>query len=363
MPESKASEFISFIMTALSNCSLYSKDHPFVAEFSEKAVNILENMFKDDTLNITILGDTILINEEPLKDTGTHISNFLKKMRKKGIERLVIKKGVDAREFRDFIIKLSSSEKPSSTPHISIGMVEVKFKGEGVDISSIINENIEKVREVYQGAGRFKKLDMVSLEDAVAGFISALKRESNVLRVIGPVKSHSEYTYVHITNVSILTIFQAELLGLKGEPLHEAGLAGLLHDIGKTYVPKEILEKPSRLTPEEWEEMKRHPVYGALYLSTLPEIPRLAVIAAFEHHMKFDGTGYPDTKRYGRKQHMISQMVAIADFFDAMRTHRAYRRPLGVHDVIRLLMDSAGTDFNPLLVENFIDGLKRIHAF
>jgi len=286
MPESKASEFISSIMTALSNCSLYSKDHPFVAEFSEKAVNLLENLFKEDTLNITILGDTILINEEPLKDTGTHISNFLKKMRKKGIERLVIKRGVDASEFKDFIIKLSSSEKPSSTPHISIGMVEVKFKGE-----------------------------------------------------------------------------EAELLGLKGELLHEAGLAGLLHDIGKIYVPKEILEKTSGLTPKEWEEMKRHPVYGALYLSTLPEIPRLAVIAAFEHHMKFDGTGYPDTKRYRRKQHIISQMVAIADFFDAMRAHRAYRRSLGVHDVLRLLMDSAGTDFNPLLVENFIDGLKRIHAF
>lgn len=124
-----------------------------------------------------------------------------------------------------------------------------------------------------------------------------------------------------------------------------------------------LLEKSSRLTPEEWGEIKRHPVYGALYLSTLPEIPRLAVISALEHHMRFDGKGYPDTKRYGKKQHIISQMIAIADFFDAVRTHRSYRKSLGINGVIKLLIDGSGIEFNPLLVENFVDGLKRIHAF
>ncbi|MCX7793342.1 MAG: HD domain-containing protein [Thermodesulfovibrionales bacterium] len=362
MAESKTSEFISSVMTALSNCSLYSKDHPFVSEFSEKAVKLAQDLFKEDSLDLTILGDTLMINGELFRETGTHVQNFIRRIKKKGIERITISKGVNLQEFINFIVALSGYEKINSTPHISVGIVEVKFRGEGIDISSIVNEKIEKVKGVYTSASRFKKIDMVSLEDAVAGFISALKRENNVLKVISPVKSHSEYTYVHITNVSILTIFQAELLGLKGEILHEAGLAGLLHDIGKTYIPKEVLEKPTRLTPSEWEEMKKHPVYGALYLSTLPEVPRLAVIAAFEHHMKFDGSGYPDTKRYGKKQHLISQLVAIADFFDAMRTHRSYRRSLGVNEVIKLMFDLAGTEFNPLLVENFADGLKRIHA-
>lgn len=362
MSESKALELISYIMTGLSNCSLYSKEHPFVYEFSDKAVKVAEELFKEDSLSITMLGDTLIANEQPLKEASTHLNNFVKKLKRKGIERILIKKGVDAKEFMEFIVKLSGQERITSSPHIQVGMVEVKFKGDGIDISSIINEKTEQIKEVYSHVQRFKRLDLISLEDAVGGFISALKRESNVLRVIGPVKSHSEYTYVHITNVSILTIFQAELLGLKGEVLHEAGLAGLLHDIGKTYIPREILEKPSRLTPREWEEIKKHPIYGALYLSSLPEIPRLAVIAAFEHHMRFDGKGYPDTRRYGKRQHIISQMVAISDFFDAMRTHRSYRRSLGIHDVIKLLIEGGGTEFDPLLVENFVDGLKRVHA-
>ncbi len=146
MPESGASELISSIMTAVSNCSLYSREHPLVTEFSERAVRIVEGLFKDDTLNITILGDTILINNEPLRDTGTHIVNFIKKMKKKGIERLVIKRGIDAGEFKNFIVNLSSYERPLSSSHLAVGTVEVRFKGEGVDISSLINENVEKVR-------------------------------------------------------------------------------------------------------------------------------------------------------------------------------------------------------------------------
>lgn len=180
------------------------------------------------------------------------------------------------------------------------------------------------------------------------------------MKLLGPVKSHSEYTYVHITNVSILTIFQAEIMGLKGNILHEAGIAGLLHDIGKTFISEGILEKKGSLSLEEWEEIKKHPIYGALYLSTLPEVPWLAVITAFEHHMKYDGSGYPDTRSYRRKPHIISQMVALADFFDALRTHRAYRDAIQVLDVLKMIRNLRGKDFDPMVVDTFIYGLQQL---
>jgi len=201
------------------------------------------------------------------------------------------------------------------------------------------------------------------LEDAVVGFILALKTESNVLHMISPVKSFSEYTYVHAANVSILTIFQAESLGLSGEALYDIGLAGLLHDMGKMFISKDILDKNSRLTEGEWREIRKHPVLGATYLATMERIPKIAVVAAFEHHMKFDGTGYPDTHRRGRRQHMVSQLVAIADFFDALRTERPYRRTLDLRDIVLLLKESAGKDFNPLLINNFLKALDKIGAF
>jgi len=363
MEKDKATELISHIMTALSNCALYSGEHPIVSEYAEKAMGLLETLYQDDSLSITLLGNSLVLNDSPLNERNTHLENFIKRLRRKGLERIVIKRGVELGEFKIFLSRMASETTVTSTPHMAVGMVEVKYRSDKSDIVTMVDNNIHKVKEVYQGFSKFKSLEMVGLEDAVAGFITALREEANVLRIISPVKSYSEYTYVHASNVSVLTIFQADALGIKGENLYDIGLAGLLHDAGKMLVPKEILEKQGKLNESEWDEMKKHPVHGAMYLSTLPDAPKLAVIVAFEHHMKFNGSGYPDTKRRGKMQHILSQMVAIADFFDALRTVRPYRKPLEVPVIVSLLKEGTGKDFNPVLIENFILALKRIKAF
>lgn len=361
MSQKNVTELISHLIIALSNCSLYSEEHPLVDEFSQKAIREIEGLYADDALTFTLLGDSIVFNNSPITEKGPHIGSFKRKLRKKGIEKIIMRKGLTPEELKKFIAGVASAEKVVSSPHLSVGMVEVKFSSEGT-VDSLMKENIAKVKGVYQGVAKFRKLDMVSLEDAVAGFIGALKREINVLRVVSPVKSHSEYTYVHATNVAVLTVFQAEALGMKGENLHDIGLAGLLHDVGKMFVPKEVLDKETKLTPEDWNAIKVHPVFGARYLATLPDIPRLALIAAFEHHLKFDGSGYPDTRRRGKRQHMVSQMVAIADFFDALRTQRPYRKAMEGPVVVQFIKEATGKDFNPVLVENFLSGLQTIRA-
>lgn len=359
----KLSDFISYIVTAMSNCALYSKEHPAVSELSEKALTILDNLYIDDTFSLTLLGKNLIFNDTPVTEKGIYIENFRKRLRAKGIEKIIIKKGIDTEELQRFIFKMALKEEtPGSSDHILVGTVQVRFRSAEAEVFAMMDENISMIKDAYQGVSRFKKLDMFGLEDAVVGFISALKKEANLLRIVSPVKSYSEYTYVHAANVSILTLFQAEFLGLKGESLYDAGLAGLLHDVGKMFVSKEILEKQTRLDGEEWNEIKRHPSQGAIYLSTLQDIPKLAVIAAFEHHMRFDGKGYPETKRRGRKQHIISQLVAISDFFDAIRTERPYRKALEIQAVVGLMKEAAGKDFNPLLVDNFLNALKRIRV-
>ncbi|MEW6068299.1 MAG: HD domain-containing phosphohydrolase [Nitrospirota bacterium] len=363
MPD-KIFDFISCVVTAMSEVSLYSKDHPAIAEISEKAANIIDGLFVEDSFNITLLGKNFMINDTPVIEKGMHIETFRKKLKAKGIEKVIIKKGVLAEEIQRFIYEIAlKNMTPSSSEHILVGTVQVRFKSPEADTLAIMSENISLVRNAYDGISRFKKLDIFGLEDAVMGFVSALKSEANVLHVISPVKSYSEYTYVHAANVSTLTIFQAESLSLKGEDLYEAGLAGLLHDIGKLFVSKEVLEKEKGLDGSEWTEMKKHPIHGALYLSTLEEVPKLAVIAAFEHHMKFDGTGYPDTKRRGRKQHLISQLVAISDVFDAMRTERPYQKARELPVIVAVFKEMAGKDFNPVLVDNFLNALKKVGCF
>ncbi len=127
----------------------------------------------------------------------------------------------------------------------------------------------------------------------------------NILRLISPVKSYSEYTYTHATNVAVLSMFQAETLGIRDTLLRDIGISALLHDVGKLFISKDILEKSASLDKEEWEEIKMHPLYGARYLAKLEGIPSLAPIVAYEHHLRFDGKGYPSLIT-GEKKHIFA---------------------------------------------------------
>ena len=342
----KFPEFIFRIMSAMSYIALYAKDHAALSELLENAIALLDDLYVDDRFSITVLGTNLLFNDSTVTEKGIHIENFRKRLRVKGIEKIIFIKGVGADEIRGFMYKMASKdETPVSSEHLLVGALQVKLKSAESAGLEMMDKNISRVKDVYNEVSRFKELDVFGLEDAIVGFIHALKTESNVLRMISPIKSFSEYTYVHASNVSILTIFQAEALGLSGEALYDIGLAGLLHDMGKMFISKDILNKNAKLDETEWSEVKRHPVLGAMYLSKLDKIPKVAVIAAFEHHMKFDGTGYPDTHRRGKKQHIVSQLVAIADFFDAMRTERPYRKTVDLQSIVLLTERNGGKGF------------------
>jgi HD-GYP domain-containing protein (c-di-GMP phosphodiesterase class II) len=200
---------------------------------------------------------------------------------------------------------------------------------------------------------------MSEIEDMVGRFVATIGREMGILKLLSPVKSYSNYTYVHSINVSILSIFQAETLDMSGKLVHDIGLAALLHDMGKLFIPQNILEKKGALDEGEFAAMGNHPALGAAYLARVSGIARLAPIVAFEHHRKYDGTGYPKLKMGEKKQHPGSQMVAIADVFDALRSWRPYRKSLEMEAVLAIMKNGAGTDFNPFLVDNFISAFMK----
>jgi HD-GYP domain-containing protein (c-di-GMP phosphodiesterase class II) len=360
--ETRLSELLAYLVIAHSNCALYSPEHQSVEEFSKKALPLIDELFEKESFTLTLLSDSFLFNDTPVAVKSPHIYRFIKILKSKNIERIIVKKGVSVEELKAFITALAvREERIRSNPHITVGILEVRFE-EGGDLASLMDQSVAKVNEIYEGVSKFRRLDIRGIEDVVGGFITAIKKEVKVLQSLKPVKAHSSYTYIHETNVSILTIFQAELLGLEGEALHDAGLAGLLHDMGKLFVPKEIIDKQESLNDKEWEIMKLHPLYGALYLSDLQDIPRAAVIAAYEHHLKYDGSGYPETTLRAKKQHLISQLVTIADAFDAVRTKRGYQTPLSTAEVVQVFKQGSGKAFNPLLVDNFITACEKSKA-
>jgi putative nucleotidyltransferase with HDIG domain len=188
----------------------------------------------------------------------------------------------------------------------------------------------------------------------VASFIDIITRDQVALMGMTALRNHDEETCHHSVNVGILSLLIGFQLGLDRSLLSTLGLAALLHDIGKVRIPREVLTKPGRLTPEEQQIVHRHAVLGAHLLRNLSGQARLAILAAFEHHANYDLSGYPaiTTKRV---PHLISRIVQIADYFDAMTSaRRPYRRALLPSEAIRDIGRGIGTIYDPVLARVFI---------
>jgi len=355
--------FITTFMIAVSNCSLYTKEHEAFDELAKNAFSALNELL-GESFEIMIIENDLVINKMPLRDAGIHNINLIKRLKRKGVTRIDLFRGVTLSELKQLIIDISAPGKGlTSCPHIKTGIVDVSISTPWMDSDSLTfspSDNIEKLQKVFHAISTSRQLPITELEEIVFHFIATFRREANILKVLSPVRTFSEYTYTHATNVAVLSMFQAESLGIKDELLHDIGLSALLHDTGKMFVPKEILEKAGSLDDKEFAEMKKHPLHGARYLAKMHDIPKLAPVIAFEHHLKYDGSGYPGLCVDRKKQHICSQIVAVSDFFDALRSHRPYRESIDAKTILVMMKKSAGIDFNPFLVDNFIRILQPV---
>jgi putative nucleotidyltransferase with HDIG domain len=159
-------------------------------------------------------------------------------------------------------------------------------------------------------------------------------------------------------NVAILSAALAEAVGMSQNQVFELILAALLHDVGKQRTPLEILNKPGMLDALERKRMEQHTVDGAAILLSRRGVPDVAPIVAYEHHANVDGTGYPG--RIPGGPHLASQIVHVADVFDALRTNRPYRAALDEAKVRSILMEGAGKSFDPALVDLFLERVVKL---
>ncbi len=356
-------------MSAVSTCSLYSGDHPSVQQLSGKvyliALDFLNTLGKVVIMDV---GEELVINEVAIKQPGIHEKNLVKKMKRKGISRIELLDGLTQGEMTAFIIDMGSlCEGMNTYRNIKIGIVSVSYGQAGEErdtlpggeevpflpADELTGEIMGEVKNAFSSVSPFKKLNTAGLEEQVMNFIGTFRKEVHILKLISPVRSYSEYTYTHATNVSILTMVQAEALGIKGNLLRDIGIAALLHDVGKLFVPNEILEKKGKLDDKEFDEIKKHTLYGAKYLTRSYDITPLAPIVAYEHHLRFNGGGYPQDRIFQDTPRVCSQLVLVSDFFDALRSRRPYKKDWAIKDILILMRKESGSTFNSSLVDNF----------
>ncbi len=174
----------------------------------------------------------------------------------------------------------------------------------------------------------------------------------DVNKCLNDVKTHDNYTFLHSINTGIMSVFLGMSLGMKKWAVRELGICGMLHDVGKIKVPAGIINKNGKLSDEEFEVMKKHPIYGGEILSKNYKIPASAIEGVEQHHEKINGKGYP----YGLQGDQISRfgkIVGICDVYDAVTSNRSYRKKFEPNQAYELILSGSGSQFDEKLVRTF----------
>ena len=185
------------------------------------------------------------------------------------------------------------------------------------------------------------------------------KLESDGIVHICELKQYDANTYSHSLNVAILSVSIGEVIGLNTRRLEKLALCALLHDIGKIFLPISLINKPSRLTADEFTLVKSHSDNGGLCLRRGFIRDRDIWVGVTHHHEKYNGTGYPKGLKRG-KIPLFSRIIAVADVYDAVTSNRPYRTPMSSAKAIRLLMSESGKAFDPAIVKAFLEAQRRI---
>lgn len=215
-----------------------------------------------------------------------------------------------------------------------------------------------EISNVLQNLDKLKKSKGKINARRIMRVIDRERQKTSVILLLNSLRNYDEYTFIHSVNVAVISASLARALNFDPEDVDKILIAGLLHDIGKLYVPKTILHKNGKLNPMEWYKMRKHPVYGANILRD-EGLEKLLVRVAFEHHMKFDKSGYPSAREdYTATKE--SDVVRIADTYDAITTKRPYRKQLSPYAAIRFMMNFSGTEFNPEYFDTFVRMMGNI---
>jgi HD-GYP domain-containing protein (c-di-GMP phosphodiesterase class II) len=203
------------------------------------------------------------------------------------------------------------------------------------------------------GAFRLAKCDrLVALSHKVAQQITSLCGDNSLVpRKLFDMVQHDFYTFTHLTNVAGFAVLLAEQLGVSDVAERERiAVGGLLHDVGKKCIPTNVLCKTDKLTPEEWDLIKSHPVRGYEELCDRADLDHAQLMMVYQHHERIDGRGYP-VGMAGDEIHPWARLLAVCDVFDALTSVRPYRKPIPWAQALRYLETNAGTHFDAEMVQ------------
>ena len=377
----KGRAFILALHTALRAVKLYPIGNASVQKSLEDLATISREIVSTEhQLELRISGEFIFVNGTRLRlhlDNYAAFSHVLSIFRACGIGVLHVAESVTARDWQVYSSLMQVAG--DNPPHERIYEIMEKLDAASVkaftlaeppeDSSEDRTRSKERAKKTYtQTVAATKDLmssvrmgkspSIKKIKRMVQGIVDQILNEETSLIGLTTIRDYDEYTFTHSVNVCIFSVALGKRLGLTKLQLYDLGMAALFHDIGKSRVPVEVLNKSGTLTDEDWRLIASHPWLGALTLFQVrgtQEYPYRSMVVAMEHHMKTDLTGYPRPVRE-RQISMYSKIVACADCFDAATSRRVYKTvPMNPAEVLREMRDNPRRGMDPVVVKAFIN--------
>ena len=355
--------------SGVRNATLYAPDHPLVARNLAGLVAVLATLHQQQpSIAVGIVGNDLVVADTPMHKLSAQMAELIRKLKDSKVERIAFERGVTQEEIVALMLNLSrlagkgarDADKELSSARIRVGRLKAeddkKQGGIASDIAAIrqmYSSAVASAETVYESAETEGIPDAPAALQTVEGLADAVTQNRTALMALTAMRNYDNYTFTHMVNVSILAMAQARALGIDGKLLREFGMSALMHDIGKVRTPKEVLNKPGKLTDEEFAIMRQHVVDGAEILRRTPEMPILAPVVAFEHHLRLDGSGYPRAVTR-QSLNLGSMMCAIADVYDAMRSQRIYQQAHPTDRILAVLKRNEGAQLDQHLVRRFV---------
>jgi putative nucleotidyltransferase with HDIG domain len=363
-----APQFLHGLAQALSTLALYPEGHASRERALDTVYARLLDLLAEHPRPVFSFlgGDEVVYNDLPLREMRTW--DWSRRLAEIGIQRLQFDGTVvrdDVEEFLDMVLArmtltgLDTSEARQTRPTgVRYGLVGVD--GQDVLRSSVatatirfsLEDEAEAIRWMHGELMDGRVLPLLEAEAVVRSLSVAMHGDQQLMVPLLRLRDFDEYTTTHSMNVSVLTMALAEWLGMGPRDVRAFGVAGLLHDLGKVKIPKEILNKSGRLAPEERLIMNSHPAEGAKMILLAEQELELAAVVAYEHHIMINGGGYPRFT-YSRACHQASRLVHVCDVYDALRTNRPYRDAWPADKILAYVEERSGIEFDGQIAHAF----------
>lgn len=353
-------QFLHSLAQALSTLALYPEGHRSREKSLDGVFAHVQDLLAEDPRpTFSFLGsDEVIYNDLPLREMRAW--DWSRRLAEIGIQRLQFDRTVQRHELEEFLdmvlarLALSGLDTAEARQAVATG---IRYGVVGVDgaveladtatatIRFTLEDEAETIRWIHGEMLEGRALPLLEAEAVVRGLSVAMHGDRQIMLPLLRLKEFDQYTTTHSMNVAVLAMALAEWVGMGAGDVRSFGVAGLLHDLGKVKIPKEILTKSGRLSPEERQVMNSHPAEGAkLILRSEPELD-LAAVVAYEHHIMINGGGYPRFT-YERACHEASRFVHVCDVYDALRTNRPYRDAWPSDKILAYIEERSGVEFD-----------------